>query len=275
MNKLFKYLFEFIIAPVALLDYLFTIISPVALDYIKTVNMKWVFLFIIISSSFTKVGGYFKDLFFQSLQVCFARDSPGDTFGKKSASFTSYPFLHTLIAGSYIKSFWENFEIPIFLFIAVFNAIGGLIRMMFSHFCVSLAAIFLCIYLFVYSFLAIPIYSKKSISETMKLIEKFIRESIIDKPELKTCNASEECKTKTFLDYIIQFLQSITNVIYMYVFSIAIILVLFNSIIVYALELDNHELKMSLIMISLIMMFCIGISKLQKLGDIFFNKSSE
>ena len=272
INKLFKYLFEFIVAPVALFDYLFTIISPVGLDYIKTVNMKWVFLFIIISSSFTKVGGYFKDLFFQSLQVCFARDSPGETFGKNSASFTTYPFLHTLIAGSYIKSFWENFEIPIFLFIAVFNAIGGLFRMMFSHFCVSLAAIFVCIYLFVYSFLAIPIYSKKSISETMKLIEKFIKESIIEKPELNTCNASEECKTKTFLDYIIQFLQSITNVIYMYIFSIAIILVLFNSIIVYALELDNHELKMSLIMISLLMMFCIGISKLQKFGDIFFNK---
>ena len=106
----------------------------------------------------------------------------------------------------------------------------------------------------------------------MKQIEQFIRDSIIDKPELKACNATEECKTKTFLDYIIQFLQSITNVIYMYVFSIAIILVLFNSIIVYALELDNHELKMSLIMISLLMMFCIGISKLQKLGDIFFNK---
>jgi hypothetical protein len=272
-HKIFKYLFEFVMSPLALLDYLFTIVSPTLLDYIKTVNMKWVFLFIIISSSFTKVGGYFKDLFFQSLQVCFARDVPGDTFGKNSASFTTYPFLHTLIAGSYIKSFWENFEIPIFLFIAVFNAIGGLIRMMFSHFCVSLAAIFVCIYLFVYSFLAIPIYSKKSISETMKLIEQFIRDSIIYKPELKTCSPSEECKTKTFLDYIIQFLQSITNVIYMYVFSIAIILVLFNSIIVYALELDNHDLKMSLIMISLIMMLCIGITKLQKLGDIFFNKS--
>ena len=36
INKLFKYLFEFIIAPVSLLDYLFTIISPTLLDYIKT-----------------------------------------------------------------------------------------------------------------------------------------------------------------------------------------------------------------------------------------------
>lgn len=272
INKFFKYFFEFIIAPVALLDYAFTIISPMILDYIKTVNMKWVFLFIIISSSFMKVGGYLTKLFFQSLQVCFARDSPGETFGKRSASYRTYPFLHTLIAGSYIKSFWENFQIPIFLFIAVFNAIGGLIRMAFSHFCVSLAAIFVCIYLFVYSFLAIPIYSKKSISETIKLIEKFIQDSIVEKPELKTCNTTNECKNKTILDYIIEFLQSITNVIYMYIFSIMIILVLFNSIIVYALKIENHDLKMSLIMISLIMILCIGISKLQKFSDIFFNK---
>ena len=145
--------------------------------------------------------------------------------------------------------------------------------MMFSHFCVSLAAIFVCEYLFVYSFLAIPIYSKKSIGETIQLIEQFIRDSIIEKPELKTCNSTDECKNKTFLDYIFQFLQSITNVIYMYIFSIAIILVLFNSIIVYALELDNHELKMSLIIISLIMILCIGITKLRKFGDIFFNKT--
>jgi len=270
MNKLFKYLFEFVISPVALLDYVFTIVSPVVVDYIKTVNMKWVFLFIIISTSFVKIGAYLKNLFFQSLQVCFARDIPGETFGKRSASFTTYPFLHTLIAGSYIKSFWENFEIPLFMFIAAFNAISGLIRMMFSHFCVSLAAIFVCIYLFIYSFFAIPIYSKKSIGETIQLIEQFIRDSIIEKPELKTCNATDECKNKTFWDYIFQFLQSITNVIYMYIFSIAIILVLFNSIIVYALELDNHELKMSLIIISLIMILCIGITKLRKFGDIFF-----
>jgi hypothetical protein len=274
-NKIFKYLFEFVISPVALLDYAFTIVSPVLLDYIKTDNMKWVFLFIIISSSFAKTGAYLKNLFFQSLQVCFARDIPGETFGKRSASFTTYPFLHTLIAGSYIKSFWENFEIPLFFFIAIFNAISGLIRMMFSHFCVSLAAIFVCVYLFVYSFLAIPIYSKKSIGETIQLIEQFIRDSIIEKPELKTCNSTDECKNKTFLDYIFQFLQSITNVIYMYIFSIAIILVLFNSIIIYALKIENHDLKMSLIIISLIMILCIGITKLRKFGDIFFNKSSE
>jgi hypothetical protein len=273
INKFFKYFFEFIIAPVALFDYLFTVISPVALDYVKTVNMKWVFLFIIISSSFTRIGAYFKNLFFQSLQVCFARDIPGETFGKRSASFTTYPFLHTLIAGSYIKSFWENFEIPLFFFIAIFNAIAGLIRMAFSHFNVSLAAIFVCVYLFIYSFLAIPIYSKKSISETIKLIEQFIRDSVVEKPELKTCNTTDECKNKTFLDYIFQFLQSITNVIYMYIFSISIVLVLFNSIIEYALKLENHELKMSLIMISLVMILFIGISKLQKFGDIFSNKT--
>ena len=49
----------------------------------------------------------------------------------------------------------------------------------------SLAAIFVCVYLFIYSFLAIPIYSKHSISKTMKLIDQFIKDSIVEKPELK------------------------------------------------------------------------------------------
>jgi hypothetical protein len=275
-HKIFKYFFEFVISPVALLDYAFTIISPVLFDYIKIVNMKWVLLFIIISSSFTKVGAYLKNLFFQSLQVCFARDIPAKTFGKKSASFTTYPFLHTLIAGSYLKSFWENFEMPAFFFIAIFNGISGLIRIMFSHFCVSLAAIFVCIYLFIYSFLAIPIYSKHSISKTMKLIDQFIKDSIVEKPELKNCDAPDECKNKSWAKYIFELLQNIANVIYSYIFSISIIMVLFQSIIIYALKIENHEFKMALIMITLVMILCIGITNLRSFfGNIFSNKKDK
>lgn len=274
-HKIFKYLFEFVISPVALLDYVYTILSPVFLDYIKVVNMKWVLLFIIISSSFTKVGAYLKNLFFQSLQVCFARDIPGKTFGKKSASFITYPFLHTLIAGSYIKSFWENFEMPLFFFIAIFNGISGLIRITFSHFCVSLAAIFVCVYLFIYSFLAIPIYSKHSISKTMKLIDQFIKDSIVEKPEFKNCDAPDECKNKSWSKYIFEFLQNISNVIYSYIFSISIIMVLFQSIIIYALKIENHEFKMTLIMITLVMILCIGITNLRSFGNIFFGKKDK
>jgi hypothetical protein len=277
-HKIFKYLFEFVISPVALLDYAFTIISPVLLDYIKIVNMKWVLLFIIISSSFTKVGAYLKNLFFQSLQVCFARDIPAKIFGTKSASFATYPFLHTLIAGSYLKSFVENLEMPAFFFIAIFNGISGLIRIVFSHFCVSLAAIFVCIYLFIYSFLAIPIYSKHSISKTMKLIDQFIKDSIVEKPVLKNCDTPDEykCKNKSWAKYIFELLQNIANVIYSYIFSISIIMVLFQSIIIYALKIENHEFKMALIIITLVMILCIGITNLRSFfGNIFSNKKDK
>ena len=73
----------------------------------------------------------------------------------------------------------------------------------------SLAAIFVCVYLFIYSFLAIPIYSKHSISKTMKLIDQFIKDSIVEKPEFKNCDAPDECKNKSWSKYIFEFLQNI------------------------------------------------------------------
>jgi hypothetical protein len=275
LNKIFKYFFEFIIAPVALLDYAFTRISPGLFDYIKLVNMKWVLLFIIISTSFTKLGPYLKELFFQSLQVCFSRDDPSKTFGKKSATYTGFPFFHTLIAGSYIKSFWENFEAPVFLVMVIFNIIGGLIRMAFSHFNVSLAAIFVCVYLFIYSFLAIPIYSKKSLFDTMKMIEKFIQDSNVEKPELKTCDAPDECKQKTIFEYLFDILRMGSNVIYKSILTISIIIILFISMIEYALKIENNDLKMSLILSSLVIILCAASTKAQQIYNLITKDKKE
>jgi hypothetical protein len=275
LNKVFKYFFEFIIAPVALLDYAFTSISRGLFDYIKLVNMKWVLLFIIISSSFTAIGPYLKELFFQSLQVYFARDDPSKTFGKKSTTCTTFPFFHTLIAGSYIKSFWENSEVPVFLVMVIFNAIGGLIRMAFSHFNVSLAAIFVCVYLFIYSFLAIPIYSKKSLFDTMKMIEKFIQDSNVEKPELKTCDAPDECKQKTIFEYLFDILRMGSNVIYKSILTISIIITLFISIIKYALKIENNDLKMSLIMSSLVIILFAASTKAQQIYNLITKDKKE
>jgi hypothetical protein len=144
--------------------------------------------------------------------------------------------------------------------------------MAFSHFNVSLAAIFVCIYLFVYSFLAIPIYSKKSLFDTMKMIEKFIQDSNVEKPELKTCDAPDECKQKTIFEYLFDILRMGSNVIYKSILTIAIIIILFISMIEYALKIENNDLKMSLIMSSLVIILFAASTKAQEIYNIFSSK---
>jgi hypothetical protein len=120
---------------------------------------------------------------------------------------------------------------------------------MISCYFVSIPGILVPLYLFVYSFFGILIYSKKSFFETYKDINEFIRKSIFKDGE-SACSAEDGCSTKSIFENLIDFIKLIVDLVYKYTFSISFIVLLVYSIIDYYKNITTLNLKSNLINIT-------------------------
>jgi len=251
------YLLRFTLYPVEITNTFFTNWLPYGLNYLfKYVTIIWILLFIFIFYAFYYCGQFLVDLYYESLNILFRGLTVSHYGGSNSPAGISYYYINLLIVFS-LLTFYFN-PVNIFLNIMSMTIFGSLISfvisIMISCYWVSIPGILIPLYLFIYSFFGILIYSKKSFSQTLSDINEFIKNSIF---QGEMCPVEESCKNKTLFENILDFLKLIVDLIYKYVFSISFVIILIYSIIDYYKNITTLTLKSNLINITIFLIFII------------------
>jgi hypothetical protein len=263
-NSILTYLFEFVIFPVTLLDGFFTKTTKTWINKLPT-SMAWFVLFYAITYIIHKYGKSIMELFNNSITMFFNHNKKSTDFGKYSVTAILYPIFHTLIlygtisyyiSSDYAKQMQESgYTTNMNVFIFIFIVINILLRTAISQYLVTVTGIAIGLYILSYSFFGMYIYSG-AIFSTMKLIDKFVRDSVKEK-EYEMCSIGIDCQQRTMFQNIMSFIQLVTNLIYKYIFIGTVIAILIYAMYDYSTLIQNSDLKTSLISLNLIIIFCI------------------
>lgn len=264
-NSILGYLFKYIIEPVSILNWVLTDLIP---KYTKIVvsNAKILFilLLLIIIYIIRTFGASYMNAFSNNLKRKPALYSElMISIMIFSGIFSAFIAIETLRSGSifgigsellgmsetnkYYYSFSElmNYTKTIpSLFLP--QLISFVIRITFSIVCVWLAGILAFGYLLLYSFFAIPLYSKGYLYDTVLEIN--------DNVNSYSTNDSYD---ETILQQFINFINKIFEILYTYLFEIIFIIFFVQSIINYSININNNILLSIIVILSIICLFII------------------
>ena len=124
--------------------------------------------------------------------------------------------------------------------------ISFVIRITFSIVCVWLAGILAFGYLLLYSFFAIPLYSKGYLYDTVLEINNNVNSY-----------STNDSYDETILQQFISFINKIFEIFYTYLFEIIFIIFFVQSIINYSININNNILLSIIVILSIICLFII------------------
>lgn len=253
LNYYLNYFFEFVLYPIQLFNWIVLIFIPDKAKVLLRSNFIWIVLFLAIIYFLYNYGNSLVEFFYNSILIFTTLRNVGSF--KNTQTGTYYNVLYALIALGILISFLSNFvyhTIMMVIFKHFFSLlISFIIRIVFSFYFVSISAILLSVYLLSYSFFGMSLFSTDPINETTKKIREYIHKSSFE--DVKTCNSN------SIFHKIIEFLQLIVNLTYIYIVEIVLIVMLIYSIFDYFSNIHTFELKVYLINMSLFIIFIIGL----------------
>jgi hypothetical protein len=249
------YIFRFTLYPVDFVDKIFRNWFTWGVNSVfKYVTISWIVLFVFVFCIVYYWGQFFTDLYYQSLNILL-RGVTTKHYGSSSPASISYYYFNILIVYALFTFYFSPVNIISFVFSPLVGVATLILSIMISCYLVSIPGILIPFYLFVYSFFAIFIYSKKSWFQTYKDINVFIGKSIFE--DDNECTAEDGCSNKSIFENFIDFIKLIVDLIYKYTFSISFIVILVYSIIDYYKNINTVNLKSNLINITVFVIIVI------------------
>ena len=243
-SRFLSLLFKYEVCQVSLLN---AVVLKIR-EYSKMINAQVFFigLFLIMVTSCTTFGGHVIDL----LQSAINQNVDSNF----SNGLVAYAFVFA--AYSMAKEAAEDSAAFIAKFTSFIMVIGTFVlfalRILVSISCIWIAALFIAVYIIIYSFLGIKLFSKYGIMETIHNINQFVVKGYEPPPPGKY----DKCRPRTWVEFFVDNGKWIVNSITRHFFEFVIIYYLFESIYKFTdCMADNTGLRDSMIYITILMMF--------------------